>query len=137
MDISAFGQDILKKQPINQLLGTTLEEFTQERTVLSIPITDIVKQQHGFVHGGIIGYLADLALFYAAAAIQGDSVTSEYKINYLRPAMGEKLLARAELVNQGKKQSVCRCEIFSVDLGKERLIALAQGTIVPTTAAHP
>ena len=96
---------------------------------LSIPIQDKLKQQHGFVHGGVVSYLADNALTYAGGSVLGDSVTSEYKINYLRPALGEKLIARASVVSSGKTQAVCQCKVFAVANGEERVVALAQGTI--------
>ena len=56
-------------------------------------------------------------------------VTSEFKINYLRPARGETLVARAEVVHCGRTQAVCRYDIFSSDGGAERLCATAQGTV--------
>ena len=56
-------------------------------------------------------------------------VTSEYKINYLRPAIGERLVARAHADHVGKTQAVCRCEVFVLREGVEKLCAIAQGTI--------
>ena len=56
-------------------------------------------------------------------------VTSEYKINYLRPATGSKLIAKAKVISSGKRQAVCQCEIFAKQDDEERLVALAQGTI--------
>jgi uncharacterized protein (TIGR00369 family) len=62
-------------------------------------------------------------------------VTSEYKINYLRPALGESLIARATVLYAGKSQAVCRCDVLAVTAGAEKLCATAQGTIVPIGAA--
>ncbi|KZZ30401.1 phenylacetic acid degradation protein, partial [Alcanivorax sp. HI0083] len=84
---------------------------------------------HGFVHGGVVSYLADNALTYAGGSVLGDSVTSEYKINYLRPALGERLTARATVLSSGKRQAVCQCEVIALNNGEERLVAVAQGTI--------
>jgi uncharacterized protein (TIGR00369 family) len=57
-------------------------------------------------------------------------LTSEYKINYLRPASGETLVARASLIHAGRRQAVCRCEVFAVGAGGgETFCAAAQGTI--------
>jgi len=56
-------------------------------------------------------------------------VTSEFKINYVRPALGDAIVARATAVYVGKNQAVCRCDVFAVDGGKESLCATAQGTI--------
>ena len=90
----------------------------------------MLKQQHGFVHGGVISYAADNVLTFAGGGALGTGVvTSEFKINYLRPAWGEALVARAEVVHCGRTQAVCRCDIFSSEGGAERLCAAAQGTI--------
>ena len=58
-----------------------------------------------------------------------DVVTSEYKINYVRPAIGEQLVARACVLASGKRQAVCQAEVYVIDGGQEKLVALAQGTL--------
>ena len=83
------------------------------------------------MHGGVVSYLADNALTYAGGSVLKVAVvTSEFKINYVRPAIGNALVARATVVHAGKNQAVCRCDVYSVDDGGERLCAAAQGTIV-------
>ena len=62
-------------------------------------------------------------------------VTAEFKINYLRPAIGERLIARARAVHVGRTQAVCTCEVFAVNGGEEKLCALAQGTIARLSPA--
>jgi uncharacterized protein (TIGR00369 family) len=95
-----------------------------------VNIVDQLQQQHGFVHGGVLSYLADNALTYAGGtALNGPAVTSEMKINYVRPAIGERLVARAIAMHTGKTQSVCRCDVFVIKDGQEKLCAIAQGTI--------
>ena len=56
-------------------------------------------------------------------------VTSEYKINYVRPAIGEVLIAKATVVAAGRRQAVCRCDVLVRQDGEEKLCAVAQGTI--------
>jgi uncharacterized protein (TIGR00369 family) len=103
---------------------------------LRVPITEALKQQHGFVHGGVVSYIADNALTYAGGAVLGTAVvTSEYKINYVRPAIGDELIARAVAVVAGKSQAVVRCDVFIVNAGEEKLCAVAQGTIARLPAA--
>jgi len=97
---------------------------------LQLPVTDKIRQQNGFVHGGALSYLADNALTFAGGtAMQVPVVTAEYKINYVRPAIGDRLIARAKAVHVGQSQSVCICEVFAVTGGEEKLCAIAQGTI--------
>ncbi|MBY0466373.1 MAG: PaaI family thioesterase, partial [Burkholderiales bacterium] len=104
---------------------------------LAVPITDAIRQQHGFVHGGVVSYAADNALTYAGGtALRVPVVTSEFKINYVRPAMGVRLVARAHAVHAGKTQAVCRCDVFAVQPdGTEKLCAVAQGTIAALAGA--
>jgi uncharacterized protein (TIGR00369 family) len=120
----------LRSQPFSVLLGAELTSFDSAGTELRVPITDQLKQQHGFVHGGVISYAADNALTFAAGFALGPAVvTSEFKINYIRPASGEALLARARIVHAGKSQAVCRCDVFAVSGAEQVLCAVALGTI--------
>ncbi len=132
-ELFEFGKQILASQPFSAMLGTELEVLESGKAVLGLAVKDELKQQHGFVHGGLISYLADNALTYAGGSVLGDCVTSEYKINYLRPAIGTKLVARASVLSAGKTQAVCQCEVFITSDDGESLIAAAQGTIIKTT----
>ena len=130
-DLEAFARAVLDAQPFSRLLGARLAAVSLRSAELSLPITDPLKQQHGFVHGGVVSYLADNAITFAGGlALGGDALTSEFKINYLRPARGSSLVARAEAAGVGRRQAVCRCEIHMVEDGEERLCALAQSTVV-------
>lgn len=131
-----IGQEVLASQPFSRLLGASLTQFDQDGTELRIPIQENLKQQHGFVHGGVLSYAADNALTFAGGAALGTGVvTSEYKINYVRPAIGQEIIARATAVQAGKSQAACRCDVFVVNEGKETLCAIAQGTIARLAAA--
>ena len=124
------GKEALASQPFSKLIGAELTGFCQGYAELTIKITEKIKQQHGFVHGGVISYATDNALTFAGGSILGPVVvTSEYKINYLRPAVGSELIAKATVVYSGKTQAVCRCDIYVVKEGNENLCAISQGTI--------
>jgi len=127
------GRQVLAQQPFSLLIGAELAALAPGRCELHLPITDKIRQQHGFVHGGVVSYTADNALTYAGGTALGvPVVTSEFKINYVRPAVGSRLIARAVAQHVGRTQAVCRCDVFVVDeQGVEKLCALAQGTITP------
>ena len=128
-----LGKQVLALQPFSVLLGAELTGFSVGSAELKVPIRDDLKQQHGFLHGGIISYAADNALTYAGGSVLGPNVlTSEFKINYVRPAIGECIVARATVIHAGKNQAVCRCDVFAVSKGKEKLCATSQGTITKT-----
>ena len=125
-----LGKEVLASQPFSKLVGAELTRFSPGHVELIIKITDQLKQQHGFVHGGVISYAADNALTFVGGSVLGPAVvTSEYKINYLRPALGNELIAKATVVYSSKTQAVCRCDMYVVSEGKETLCAVSQGTI--------
>ncbi|MFG6468882.1 PaaI family thioesterase [Roseateles sp. BYS87W] len=126
-----MGREVLAQQPFSRLLGAELAALAPGQVELHLPLREELMQQNGFAHGGAVSYLADNALTYAGGTAMGVPVlTSEFKINYVRPAVGERLIARAEAQAVSRTQAVCRCEVFAVRGGTEKLCALAQGTIV-------
>jgi uncharacterized protein (TIGR00369 family) len=127
-----FAQQILSAQPFSRLVGTRLTASGRDHAELTIDVREDLTQQHGFVHGGVVSYLADNAITFAGGlALRGDALTAEYKINYLRPATGSVLVARARADSVGTRQAVCRCDLYTVIDGRDRLCAIAQGTVVP------
>jgi uncharacterized protein (TIGR00369 family) len=139
-DFADLGRAILKSQPFSELLGTELMLLEPGKVELRLPITPALKQQHGFVHGGVLAYLADNAITFACGTrLKVPVVTAEMKINYLRPAQGTLLIARAEALSAGRSQSVGRCDVFVLEATGEKLCAAAQGTIMalPSAAQGP
>jgi len=129
-ELLQFGKEVLASQPFSKLVGAQLTTFLPGHVELTVKITPQLKQQHGFVHGGVISYAADNALTFVGGSVLGPGVvTSEYKINYLRPAIGSDLIARATVVSSSRTQAVCRCDLYVVGEDKEELCAVSQGTI--------
>lgn len=127
----AMGRQVLASQPFSVWIGAEMLDFAEGRVELALPICERLTQQYGSLHGGVLSYLADNALTFAGGSVLGIQViTAEYKINFLRPASGERLLARATVVHATRRQAVCRCDLFMVQNGVETLCATAQGTIV-------
>ena len=121
---------VLDAQPFSRLVRAEMTQYTTQVVELRVPITEQIQQQHGFVHGGVVSYLADNALTFAGGMALGPGVvTSVYKINYVRPAVGDWLAARATAVHAGRTQAVCRCDVYVLAGGTEKLCAVAQGTI--------
>jgi uncharacterized protein (TIGR00369 family) len=130
-ELSQAGQQALESQRFSALLEARLAGLSEGEAVIEVPIREELLQQNGYVHGGVVSYAADNALTFAGGSVLGPAVlTSEYKINYLRPARGETLVARASVVHADKRQAVCRCDVFVAGAGgAETLCAVAQGTI--------
>jgi len=92
-----------------------------------------MTQHHGFAHGAIVGLMADNACAWAAASLAGDVVTGGYTINFLRPAQGDVLRARGQVIKPGKRQLIVRADVHAETGGEEpRHVAVAQATVIPT-----
>jgi uncharacterized protein (TIGR00369 family) len=131
-DILAFAQRIFDNQPFSRYLGARLEGVEDGVVRIQLALRPELLQQHGFVHGGVLSYLADNALTFAGGiALGGEALTSEFKINYLRPARGVLLTTRAWPISTSRRQSVCTCEVSCTsEDGESTIVAIAQGTIV-------
>jgi uncharacterized protein (TIGR00369 family) len=113
------------------LIRATLGEVGPGRADIHLPCWDGVGQQHGFVHGGVVGMIADSAAGYAAMTMAPDGasvLTVEYKMNLLAPARGQQLIARG--VRPGRTLIITQAEVFAIDNGVEKLCALMQQTIM-------
>jgi uncharacterized protein (TIGR00369 family) len=131
-DMHAFALQVFASQPFSQFIGAELVASSSDSAELALTVQDHHKQQHGFVHGGVLSYLADNAITFAGGlALGGNALTAEFKINYLQPAIGSRLVAQAQARSAGKRMAICQCEIYALDGESRKLCALAQGTVVP------
>ena len=118
-----------QRQKAMELIGASLGKVEAGRVEVTLPWRDDLTQQKGFIHGGIIGMIADTACGYAAYSLMpADSslVTVEYKINILAPALGS-LVARGEVIRAGRTLTITRGEVYAQD-GKH--IATMQQTLM-------
>ncbi|MFI6344305.1 PaaI family thioesterase [Streptomyces sp. NPDC050560] len=130
-DLTAFAHSVFEAQPFSRFLAAELTDVGPDSAEIRVRNRPELQQQHGFLHGGVISYLADNALTFAGGlALGGDALTAEYKINYSRPAIGETAVARAFALTTTRRQAVCQCTVHMLGDGEERLVAVAQGTIV-------
>lgn len=126
-----IAQRTLAAQPFSILLGARLVAFGENSAILELDVHDELRQQNGFVHGGVLSYAADNTLTFAAGTVLGAQVlTAGFTIDYLRPALGELLRAHAQVVRAGRNRVGCRCDLIMVRSdGTEALCAVAQGTV--------
>ncbi|MFJ8078200.1 PaaI family thioesterase [Streptomyces sp. NPDC096176] len=126
------ARKVLDSQPFSRLLGARIAAFGGGQAVLEVVARDDLRQQNGFLHGGVIAYAADNAITFAAGSALGPAVlTGGFSVQYVRPATGRALVARAAVVHSGRRQAVVRCDLFTVGAdGDETLCAVAQGTVL-------
>ena len=115
-----------------QQLGFRLTEIAEGAVKGELEITEMHEQQNGFVHGGVISSLCDMACGFAAYSMVPEGVqvfTVELKVSYLRPGIGQKILARGWVLKPGKRFHFCESELYAVRDGQEILIAKASSTM--------
>lgn len=89
-------------------------------------------QFSGFLHGGVITRLADTAAGAAATTSMPPGqigVTVDLHVNFLSPADGESIVAKAEALRTGKTISVAKVEVTTIHGDEERLCALCAVTL--------
>ncbi len=120
---------LLSKTPFAAFLKPEVIKCEGGFAELHVSMRRDLTQHHGFAHGAVIGCIADSACAWAAGSIAGDVVTAAYTLHLIGPGVGEKLIGRGTVVQNGKAIIVARSEVFAVRGGKEHLVAVATATI--------
>lgn len=121
-------------QGLMATIGAKLALVSDGEVHIALSYSERLSQQHGYVHAGAITSIVDSACGYAAltkAPAGCDVVTAEFKINFLRPAIGDHFLAIGKVQNSGRLLTVCAGEVraFSGTGSAHKVIALMQATI--------
>ncbi len=129
---------IFRRAPFIGDLGIALSDLGPGWCESVLEVAPKHLQQDGYVHAGVQATVADHTAGGAAATVArpGDLVLSvEFKINLLRPAVGDRLRCRATILRQGKTITVAESEVFARNGGDERLVAKAMVTLAHVPAA--
>ena len=121
------------QQQAMTLIGASMAVVEPGYTEIHLPHKPEITQQHGYIHGGVVGMIADSAAGYAAStltAAEAGVLTVEYKLNLLAPADGQLLIAEGSVVRYGRTLIVTRAEVFAVSHGRKTQCALMQQTII-------
>lgn len=113
-------------------VGATMTRLSYGQAEIELPAAAHIRQQQEFVHGGVVAMILDSACGYAAfTTMPADSevVSVEFKINFLKPALGAKLIARGRVLRPGKTLTVCQGEVYAVTDAGETAVAAMQATM--------
>jgi uncharacterized protein (TIGR00369 family) len=120
-------------QPMMGTIGAFLERIEPGAVDVVLPVASHIRQQHGFVHAGAVSTIADTACGFAALTLMPSGagvLTTEFKINLMAPAAGERILARGRVVKASGTLVVTQAEVFAEAGGGSRLIALMTATVM-------
>jgi uncharacterized protein (TIGR00369 family) len=114
------------RQAFMRTLGVEFLHLAPGEVDLGLPHRADLTQQHGYFHAGATATIADSAAGYAALSLypKGSGVlTTEFKINLLRPAEGERLVARGRVIKPGRTLTICRSDVYGERDGREGHVA--------------
>lgn len=105
-------------QGLMATLGARLATVEPGHVVIEMPFSAAVSQQQGLFHGGAIGAIGDTAGGYAALTLMpagSEVVTVEYKINFMRRAMGRLVRADGRILRAGRSVMVGQIDVAVID----------------------
>ena len=114
-------------------LGASLIRVEPGIVEIELPYQTGLTQQHGFIHAGVIASVLDSACGYAAFSLMAADaavLSVEFKVNLLAPAIGERLVARAEVKRAGRTVTVCSADAFAITGEQSKLVATMLGTMI-------
>ena len=112
--------------------GVRVVEVKPGYAELALARRDDLVQFFGHFHGGVITALADQAAGIAVTSGLPKGrigVTVEIKVNFLAPADGHELVARAKTLKMSGSLGVATVEVFTRDDTSERLCAFCTATM--------
>lgn len=133
-DPLALIRGINASAAFNRWCGIEVLAAGDGRAEIAIPWREDLGQYAGFLHAGLVGALIDTACGFAAATVVGRVLASHYAVNCLRPAVGERFIARARVVKPGRTQVFTACELFAVADGAEKLVATGETLLTPVVS---
>jgi len=133
-DQLALIRSINASGAFNQWAGIEVVSADAGQAELAMLWRDEFGQYSGFLHAGMVGALIDTACGFAAATLVGRVLASHYSVNCLRPAVGQRFVARARVVKPGKSQVFTACELFAHDDSGQKLVATGETLLVVVPA---
>ena len=126
-------RESFRKQGLMATLGAVLGPVAPGAVEIALRPSASISQQHGFVHAGAVSAIADSAAGYAALSVMPPGagvLTTEFKINLVAPAAGDRIVARGRVVKAGRTLVLAQTDVFADVDGQEKLIALLTATMM-------
>jgi uncharacterized protein (TIGR00369 family) len=115
--------------PYGAFIGISIDDFSEGKVTCSLALRDHHLNNGGRVHGGVLTSLADTAAGAAVRTVRPEgklTATTDLSISFLRPPVGNQLVAVAEVLHAGKRLFRVEIEIFCL----EKLVAKTNATFM-------
>jgi uncharacterized protein (TIGR00369 family) len=129
-------QQSFDRQAFMHTVGAVLESIEPGTVTITCAFDERLTQQHGLLHGGVMASLVDVACGYAALTVMPagrEVLTVEFKINFLKPAKTDRLIAVGQVVQAGRTLTICEGSVF--DATRTRVLARMTATMMAVDAS--
>lgn len=120
--------EVLGTSNVWKYLGIDIVASEDGKKGVKVTNTEMLRQLHGNLHGGIIATAVDTAMAVAVNEAIGpdqSAVTVELKVNYLLPVVDSDIYAYATLVKEGKRLFIGTVDVFDEN---GNLVAIGSST---------
>ncbi|WP_024621353.1 PaaI family thioesterase [Metaclostridioides mangenotii] len=129
--------DSFKKQNFLSFIGAELMHVEDGKVIITCERKDFLTQQQGLIHGGVVTSLADVSCGYSALTTMSEDsevLTVEFKINLIRPAISNKIVATGKVIKSGKTLVIVESTV--TDESGEKIIAKMLATMITTKSKN-
>jgi uncharacterized protein (TIGR00369 family) len=119
------------RQDFMKTVGAEIVRFAPGCVEVQVDVHPALLQQDGSVDAGVLSAMADISAGYAAMSLldpRAEGLTAEFKINFVAPARGPRLVARSRLSRVGRSLAASAADVFSVSGVEETCVATFLGT---------
>jgi uncharacterized protein (TIGR00369 family) len=131
-DFEASVRQSFDRLTLMKTVGARLRSVAPGDVEIDLPFRQDLTQHHGYMAAAVLTAIVDVACGYAAMTLMapGASVlTIEYKVNFLSPAQGERMVAHGRVVRPGRTVTVCSGDVVAISGGSERIVATMLATM--------
>lgn len=108
-----------------EYLPETAGDAEKEVCRLTFPVTDMLRNPQGSLHGGVMATAMDISMGHLVKKVAGPGATIEMKVQFMRPVMEGTVTCEGRFVRRGRGLSFMESRLSGPD-GK--LAALATAT---------
>ncbi len=119
-----FVKDFNEGFYFHRWLGVEVVDVGPGSVAIQIDWREEFGQHLGHLHAGIVGALIETACGFSGLTVtESKFLASNFSVNFLRPAVGDRFIARGQVTKPGRLQIFTRCDLYAVNGGEEKLVA--------------